>query len=89
MGQPRSATGTTPPTWTTATAAWERSADGQAGTLPSRHGTAKAAWVNGTDPRGAGISVQVAINDVARSFVGHKREDHIPIVDLLEAAKFL
>jgi hypothetical protein len=34
-------------------------------------------------------SVQVAINDVARSVVGHRREDHIPIVDLLEAAKFL
>jgi hypothetical protein len=34
-------------------------------------------------------SLQVAINDVARSVVGHKREDHIPIVDLLEAAKFL
>jgi hypothetical protein len=34
-------------------------------------------------------SVQVSINDVARSVVGHKREDHVPIVDLLEAAKFL
>jgi hypothetical protein len=34
-------------------------------------------------------SVQVAINDVARSVVGHRREDHIPILDLLEAAKFL
>jgi hypothetical protein len=34
-------------------------------------------------------SVQVAINKVTRSVVGHKREDHIPIVDLLEAAKFL
>jgi hypothetical protein len=34
-------------------------------------------------------SVQVAINDVARSVVGHRREDYIPIVDLLEAAKFL
>jgi hypothetical protein len=34
-------------------------------------------------------SVQVAINDVARSVVGHRREDHIPIEDLLEAAKFL
>jgi hypothetical protein len=34
-------------------------------------------------------SVQVAFKDVARSFVGHRREDHIPIVDLLEAAKFL
>jgi hypothetical protein len=34
-------------------------------------------------------SVQVAINNVARSIVGHRREDHIPIVDLLEAAKLL
>jgi hypothetical protein len=34
-------------------------------------------------------SVQVAISNVARSVVGHKREDHIPIVDLLKAAKFL
>jgi hypothetical protein len=34
-------------------------------------------------------SVQVAINDVARSVVGHRREDHIPIKDLLEAAKFM
>jgi hypothetical protein len=34
-------------------------------------------------------SVQVAINDVARLVVNHRREDHIPIVDLLEAAKFL
>jgi hypothetical protein len=33
--------------------------------------------------------LQVAINDVARSVVGCKREDHIPIEDLLEAAKFL
>jgi hypothetical protein len=58
------------------------------GTLPSRCGAAEAAWVNGTDPGGAGIG-QVAINDVASSVVGHRREDHIPIVDLLEAAKFL
>jgi hypothetical protein len=34
-------------------------------------------------------SVQVAINNVVRSVVGHKMEDHIRIVDLLEAAKFL
>jgi hypothetical protein len=33
--------------------------------------------------------VQVAVNNVARSVVSHRREDHIPIVDLLEAAKFL
>jgi hypothetical protein len=33
--------------------------------------------------------VQVAVNDVALSVVGHKREDHIAIVDLLEAAKYL
>jgi hypothetical protein len=33
--------------------------------------------------------VQVAVNDVARSVVGCKREDHITIVDLLEAATFL
>jgi hypothetical protein len=33
--------------------------------------------------------VQVAVNDVARSVVGCKREDHITIVDLLEAAKYL
>jgi hypothetical protein len=34
-------------------------------------------------------SVQVAVNNVARSVVGHRREDHISIVDLLEAAKYL
>jgi hypothetical protein len=34
-------------------------------------------------------SVQVAINNLARSVVGHRREDHIPIEDLLEAAKFM
>jgi hypothetical protein len=34
-------------------------------------------------------SIQVAINNVARSIVGHRREDHIPIEDLLEAAKFM
>jgi hypothetical protein len=34
-------------------------------------------------------SVQVAINDMARSVVGHMREDHTLIVNLLEAAKFL
>jgi hypothetical protein len=34
-------------------------------------------------------SVQVTVNDVARSVVGHRREDHISIVDLLEAAKYL
>jgi hypothetical protein len=33
--------------------------------------------------------VQVAVNDVARSVVGCRREDHITIVDLLEAAKYL
>jgi hypothetical protein len=33
--------------------------------------------------------VQVAVNDVARSVVGCKREDHVAIVDLLEAAKYL
>jgi hypothetical protein len=33
--------------------------------------------------------VQVAVNNVARSVVGCRREDHITIVDLLEAAKYL
>jgi hypothetical protein len=33
--------------------------------------------------------VQVAVNNVARSVVGHRREDHISIADLLEAAKYL
>jgi 23S rRNA U2552 (ribose-2'-O)-methylase RlmE/FtsJ len=33
--------------------------------------------------------VQVAVNDVARSVVGFRREDHVTIVDLLEAAKNL
>jgi hypothetical protein len=33
--------------------------------------------------------VQVAVNNVARSVVGHRREDHITIVDLMEAAKYL
>jgi hypothetical protein len=33
--------------------------------------------------------VQVAVNDVARSVVVCRREDHITIVDLLEAAKYL
>jgi hypothetical protein len=33
--------------------------------------------------------VQVAVNDVARSVVGCRREDHVAIGDLLEAAKFL
>jgi hypothetical protein len=33
--------------------------------------------------------VQVAVNNVARSVVGCRREDHIAIVDLLEAAKYL
>jgi hypothetical protein len=33
--------------------------------------------------------VQVAVNDVARSVVGCRSEDHIIIVDLLEAAKYL
>jgi hypothetical protein len=33
--------------------------------------------------------VQVAMNDVARSVVGCKREDHVAIGDLLEAAKYL
>jgi hypothetical protein len=33
-------------------------------------------------------SVQVAGSEVARSVVGHRREDHISIVDLLEAAKY-
>jgi hypothetical protein len=33
--------------------------------------------------------VQVAVNDVARSVDGCRREDHVAIVDLLEAAKYL
>jgi hypothetical protein len=33
--------------------------------------------------------VQVAVNDVARSVVGCRREDHVAIVDLLEEAKYL
>jgi hypothetical protein len=34
-------------------------------------------------------SIQVAINDVARSIGGYRREDHIPVEELLEAAKFI
>jgi hypothetical protein len=33
--------------------------------------------------------VQVAVNDVARSVVGCRREDHVTIRDLLEATKYL
>jgi hypothetical protein len=33
--------------------------------------------------------VQVAVNNAARSVVGCRREDHITIVDLLEASKYL
>jgi hypothetical protein len=33
--------------------------------------------------------VQVSVNDVARSVVGCRREDHVAIVDLLEAAKYM
>jgi 23S rRNA U2552 (ribose-2'-O)-methylase RlmE/FtsJ len=33
--------------------------------------------------------VQVAVNDMARSVAGCRREDHVAIVDLLEAAKYL
>jgi hypothetical protein len=33
--------------------------------------------------------VQVAVTNVARSVVGCRREDHVTIVDLLEAAKYL
>jgi hypothetical protein len=33
--------------------------------------------------------VQVAVNNMARSVVGCRREDHITIGDLLEAAKYL
>jgi hypothetical protein len=43
---------------------------------------------SGTIPE-ALAQVQVAVNDVARSVVGHRREGHITIVDLLEAAKYL
>jgi hypothetical protein len=42
----------------------------------------------GTIPEALAL-VQVSVNDVARSVVGHRREDHITIVDLLEAAKYL
>jgi hypothetical protein len=34
-------------------------------------------------------SVQVAINNMARSISGYRREDHIPIKDLLEGAKLM
>jgi hypothetical protein len=34
-------------------------------------------------------TIQVAINDVARSISGYRREDYIPAEDLLEAAKFM
>jgi hypothetical protein len=33
--------------------------------------------------------MKTTINNVARSVVGHRREDHIPIEDLLESAKLL
>jgi hypothetical protein len=33
--------------------------------------------------------VQVSVNNVARSVAGGRREDHVAIVDLLEAAKYL
>jgi hypothetical protein len=33
--------------------------------------------------------IQVAINNVARSIGGYRREDHIPFKDLLEAAKLM
>jgi hypothetical protein len=33
--------------------------------------------------------VQVSVNNVARSIIGCRREDHFTIVDLLEAAKYL
>jgi hypothetical protein len=34
-------------------------------------------------------SIEVAINDVARSVIVYRREDHIPIKDLLESAKYM
>jgi hypothetical protein len=34
-------------------------------------------------------TIQVAINDVARSIDGYRREHHIPIKDLLESAKLM
>jgi hypothetical protein len=34
-------------------------------------------------------TIQVAINDVARSIGGYKRENHIPIKDLLKSAMFM
>jgi hypothetical protein len=34
-------------------------------------------------------AIQVVINDVAKSVGGYKREDHIPIEDLLDSAKFM
>jgi hypothetical protein len=34
-------------------------------------------------------SIQIAINNVARSVVGYRREDHVPIKDLLESAKYM
>jgi hypothetical protein len=37
----------------------------------------------------AQVQVQVALNKVAPSIVGCKREDHITIMDLLKAAKYL
>jgi hypothetical protein len=34
-------------------------------------------------------TIQVAINNMARSVGGYKREDHIPIENMLESAKFM
>jgi hypothetical protein len=34
-------------------------------------------------------AIHVAINDLAWSLAGYKREDHIPIEDLLKLAKFM
>jgi hypothetical protein len=56
--------------------------------LPSGRGEAEAAWVAGTIPE-ALVQVQVAVNNVAHSVVGHRREENITIVDLLEAVKYL
>jgi hypothetical protein len=52
--RPRSPTGATPPTWPTATAAWEWITDGKGSPLPPGCGKAEAARVNGRDPGYAG-----------------------------------
>jgi hypothetical protein len=67
--------------WAATATTGEWPAHGEAGASPSHCGGAKTTGFDGR-----GIGVLIAMNDVARSVIGGKRDDHVRVEALLETA---